>query len=68
MLVVFIRIIPPLLFFSMYSNLAFCDIYPLSRAMKDQLYRSLTPVSTAATMASSADTSGTGNNPNLLYC
>lgn len=43
--------------FSNYSTLAFCDIYPLSKAMKDQLYRSLTPVSTTATMASSLDTS-----------
>ena len=41
----------------MYSNLAFCDIYPLSKQLKEQLYRSLTPVSTAATMAYSLDTS-----------
>ena len=41
--------------FSNYSNLAFCDVYPLTRAMREQLYRSLTPVSTAATMASSPE-------------
>ena len=44
--------------YSDYSNLAsYCDIYPLSKAMKEQLYRSLTPVSTAATMATSLDRS-----------
>ena len=48
--------------YSDYSNLAFCDIYPLSKAMKEQLYRSLTPVSTAATMATSLDRSESGDS------
>lgn len=34
------------------SSLHYYDIYPLSKEMKEQLYRSLTPLSTAATMAS----------------
>ena len=41
---------------STYSNLhQFCDIYPLSKAMKEQLYRAipLDQVSTAATVATS---------------
>ena len=46
--------------FSNYSNLAFCDVYPLTRAMREQLYRSLTPVSTAATMASSPERTRAG--------
>ena len=37
--------------YSDYSNFAFCDIYPLSKEMKGKLYRSLTPVSTAATLS-----------------
>ena len=46
----------------MYSNLAFCDIYPVSRALKEQLYRSLTPVSTAATLASAASSLDTSDS------
>ena len=49
---------------SNYSNLAFCDIYPLSRAMREQLYRSLTPVSTAATVATSPDVSDINSDLN----
>ena len=49
---------------STYSNLAFCDIYPLSRAMKQQLYRSLTPVSTAATVATSPEISDVASDLN----
>ena len=36
-----------------YEKQNYYDIYPLSKEMKVQLYRSLTPLSTAATMASS---------------
>jgi len=50
--------------YSNYSNLAFCDIYPLSKAMKEQLYRSITPVSTAATMATSPDVSDINSDMN----
>ena len=39
-----------------YSSLHYFDIYPLSRQMKEQLYRSITPISTAATMASDTQT------------
>ena len=39
-----------------YSSLNYFDIYPLSREMKEQLYRSITPLSTAATMASDSQT------------
>ena len=46
----------------MYSNLAFCDVYPLSKEMKEQLYRSLTPVSTAATLASSGPDTSDSNH------
>ena len=35
-----------------YERQNYYDIYPLSKEMKEQLYRSLTPLSTAATMAS----------------
>lgn len=38
---------------SAYERQKYYDIYPLSRQLKEQLYRSLTPLSTAATMASS---------------
>ena len=48
--------------YSDYSNFAFCDIYPLSKEMKGKLYRSLTPVSTAATMATSLDRSESGES------
>ena len=37
---------------SAYERQKYYDIYPLSKEMKEQLYRSLTPLSTAATMAS----------------
>ena len=37
---------------SAYEKQKYYDIYPLSKEMKEQLYRSLTPLSTAATMAS----------------
>jgi len=50
--------------YSNYSNLAYCDIYPLSKAMKEQLYRSLTPVSTSATMATSPDVSDINSDLN----
>ena len=46
--------------YSNYSN--FCDIYPLSKEMKEKLYRSLTPVSTAATAALSLDRSESGES------
>ncbi len=39
--------------YSNYGSLQYYDIYPLSREMKEQLYRSLTPVSTSATVAAS---------------
>ena len=40
--------------YSNYNSLQYYDIYPLSKEIKQQLYRSLTPVSsTAATMATS---------------
>jgi len=48
--------------YSTYSSLAYCDIYPLSKEMKEQLYRSLTPVSTAATMSSSIANSDVSSN------
>ena len=35
-----------------YEKRNYYDIYPLSKELKEQLYRSLTPLSTAATMAS----------------
>ena len=35
-----------------YEKQKYYDIYPLSKELKEQLYRSLTPLSTAATMAS----------------
>ena len=35
-----------------YEKRNYYDIYPLSKQLKEQLYRSLTPLSTAATMAS----------------
>ena len=38
------------------GNQSYYDIYPLSKEMKDRLYRSLTPLSTAATMASDTNT------------
>ena len=41
--------------YSTYSNLAFCDIYLLSRAMKQQLCRSLTPAATVATSPEVSD-------------
>ena len=37
---------------SAYEKQKYYDIYPLSKELKEQLYRSLTPLSTAATMAS----------------
>ena len=55
-------------FFSTYSNLAHYDIYPLTRAMRDQLYRSLTPVSTAATFATSSNQdNGSSADSNHTY-
>ena len=43
--------------YSNYGSLQYYDIYPLSKEMKDQLYRSITPASsTAATMASDTGT------------
>ena len=45
-----------------YSSLHYFDIYPLSREMKDQLYRSITPISTAATMASDSQTNITDSD------
>ena len=39
-----------------YSSIHYFDIYPLSKEMKEQLYRSITPISTAATMASDTGT------------
>ncbi len=42
--------------YSNYSSLQYYDIYPLSREMRDRLYRSLTPVSTTATVASDSNT------------
>ncbi len=42
--------------YSNYSSLQYYDIYPLSREMKEKLYRSLTPVSTTATVASDTNT------------
>ena len=45
-----------------YSSLHYFDIYPLSRQMKEQLYRSITPISTAATMASDTQTNVTDSD------
>ena len=45
-----------------YSSLNYFDIYPLSREMKEQLYRSITPISTAATMASDSQTNVTDSD------
>ncbi len=42
-----------------YDRMKYYDIYPLSKEMKEQLYRSLTPLSTAATMASSDSVAST---------
>ena len=38
---------------SAYERQPYYDIYPLSKEMKEQLYRSLTPLSTAATCGGS---------------
>ena len=44
-----------------YSSIHYFDIYPLSKELKEQLYRSITPISTAATMATSDATFNSNN-------
>jgi hypothetical protein len=50
-----------------YERQNYYDIYPLSKQMKEQLYRSLTPLSTAATVASDSVLSDATYEPIEAY-
>ena len=53
--------------FADYSSIHYFDIYPLSKEIKDQIYRSITPISTAATMASDSGTNFNSDNTSDTY-
>ena len=53
--------------FADYSSIHYFDIYPLSKELKDQLYRSITPISTAATMATSDGVNSNNTSSNDTY-